>query len=497
MTYSIDDFDVSLTDELIKKIIDAAHQVDLNNLTLAEQAELVKLLEAKNYYEAGRLFYRWFDNRNGYDKHLAFLAAGTDFRQRAFLAGNRVGKSQTGAFEVTCHATGLYPSWWIGKRFDKPTSGWVVGKTAATVRETVQVALLGDAGSWGTGMLPRELILTPPSQASVPQAHVIQVQHISGGISTIVFKTNDSGRQSFEGTSKDYIWIDEEADLDVYFECLTRTMTTNGVIFTTFTPLKGLTPLIKSLLKDGNLDTPAEGISITTCGWDDAPHLDEATKKEMLARLPPWQRLSRSKGVPSLGAGVIYPIDPIDYTVKSFEIPPYWLKLASLDVGWNRTACLWLAKNPEDGVTYAYAEHYRGQAEPLVHAEAIKARGKVPMVIDSAAHGRSQIDGENLFKLYSDLGLDLNNANKAVEAGLYTVWSMLSFSKLKIFDSCTNLLSEMKTYRRDEKGAVVKSDDHLCDCLRYGVMTQDVARSDVPKKIDLQQTYNKNTRTGL
>ena len=42
-----------------------------------------------------------------------------------------------------------------------------------------------------------------------------------------------------------------------------------------------------------------------------------------------------------------------------------------LDVGWNKTAAIWGARNPETGVIYLYSEYYRGQAEPQVHVEAI------------------------------------------------------------------------------------------------------------------------------
>ena len=467
-----------------------------NILTLAEKQELIKLIERQEKYERETKFFRWFENREGYHKHLSFLSDGKFYRQRVFLAGNRTGKSETGAYETTCHLTGLYPDFWEGKRFDHATNGWVVSKTSATGKETTQVALLGPLGEWGTGMLPKEFIIHV-GKSTASTADYVQVKHVSGGISTAYFKTNDAGRTAFEGTAKDFIAIDEECDEDVYMECLMRTMTTNGIIYNTFTPLRGLSPLVMTFLQDGNIETPKEGISVTTCSWDDAPHLDEATKVEMLSRLPPWQRMSRSKGIPSLGSGVIYAVDPEDYTIDPFEIPANWLRFAGMDVGWKRTAAAFFAINPEDNTLYIIGEHYRGEAEPVIHAEAIKTHGKVPIAIDSAAHGRSQIDGEQLFKLYEELGLELHNADKAIETGLSTVWSMLSFGKLKIFKNCTNLLSEMKTYRRDDKGKIVKSNDHLCDAMRYGVMTRDIARTLQPKKVIDPRDFgfNRHTRT--
>lgn len=456
----------------------------MHNLSQAEKVELARLLEQKKYIESRRKFYRWFpdETREGYVKHMSFLEAGCKYRQRAFLAANRVGKSETGAFEITCHATGRYPHWWKGRRFDEPTKIWVVGKTGETVRDTVQVALLGNPGQWGTGMLPGDDIIHVTKNNS--RADIVTVKHVSGGISTIGFKTNDSGRQAFEGTAMDVIWLDEECDAPIWSECLARTMTTNGIIFTTFTPLKGLTDLITSLIKDGNLDTPCDGVSISTCSWDDAPHLPDDVKKEMLALLPPHQRLARSAGVPQLGAGVIYPIDPESYKIAPFEIPKHWLRITGMDVGWKRTAAIFGAINPDDGMIYCYSEHYVGEAEPIVHATAIKSRGDSPIVIDTAAHGRSQLDGHNLFDMYKEMGLDLYNANKAVESGIYAVWELFSAGKLKIFSSCTNMLSELKTYRRDEQGRIVKSNDHLCDALRYMVMTREHAKSPIPVVID-------------
>src|ERR1017187_2243178 len=54
--------------------------------------------------------------RELYPRHMEFLAAGATFRERLFMAGNRTGKTETGAYELTCHLTGQYPAWWRGKR---------------------------------------------------------------------------------------------------------------------------------------------------------------------------------------------------------------------------------------------------------------------------------------------------------------------------------------------------------------------------------------------
>ena len=207
-------------------------------------------------------------------------------------------------------------------------------------------------------------------------------------------------------------------------------------------------------------------------GWDDAPHLSEADKKKLYSAIPAYQREARTKGIPQLGAGAIYPFGEDEVVCEPFEIPVHFRRCYALDVGWNRTAALWLAHDQDTDVVYAYAEHYRGQAEPSVHASAINRRGDwIPGVIDPAARGRSQKDGERLIDIYGGpgLGLKLSIADNAVEAGILDVYDRFSTGRLKIFSTLRNTIGELRIYRRDEKGKIVKERDHLMDCLRYGV----------------------------
>jgi len=206
--------------------------------------------------------------------------------------------------------------------------------------------------------------------------------------------------------------------------------------------------------------------------WEDVPHLPEDLKKAILDSIPAWQRDSRTKGVPQLGAGAIYQVPESDIVVTGFEIPKHWPRCFGMDVGWNRTAALWGAYDRETSTLYVYDEYYRGQAEPSVHAAAISNRGKwVPGVIDPASRGRMQSDGTQLLSLYQNLGLDIEVADNAREAGIYQVWERLSQGRLKVFRGCSNTLSEYRLYRRDEKGLIVKKNDHLMDALRYMVMS--------------------------
>jgi len=207
---------------------------------------------------------------------------------------------------------------------------------------------------------------------------------------------------------------------------------------------------------------------LVNAGWDDVPHLDEQTKSELLEATPPFLRDARTKGIPSLGAGAIYPVVESSVVCDPFEIPEYWPRCYGLDVGWKKTAAVWGAWDRDDDVVYIYTEHYRGQAEPAIHAAAINARGTwIPGVIDPASRGRGQKDGEMLFEEYEGLGLTLDKADNAVEAGIHKIWMRLSTGRLKIFSTCQNWFSEYRLYRRNENGKVVKEFDHLMDATRY------------------------------
>lgn len=452
----------------------------------SEKEELLQLLEEKERRKKTRKLFSYYPDsgplrRELYVKHNQFFEAGTKYRQRLMLAANRIGKTEgIGGYEMTLHLTGLYPAWWKGRRFDRPIEAWVAGDTSTTVRDIVQRKLWGKFLEPGTGLIPLDTIKDRTLKRGVPDAiDTIFVKHVSGGVSQLVLKSYDQRRESFQGTKIDVIWLDEEPPLDIYTECLLRTMgttedkDTKGILMLTFTPLMGMSETVMTFLPGGQVQQNDDGSKYVVTGtWDDAPHLSEEEKTELWNSIPPFQRDARSKGVPQLGAGAIYPVPESDFVVDEFQIPDHWPRVFGMDVGWNKTAAIFGALNRDTDTLYLYSEHYRGQAEPSLHAESIKSRGLwIPGVIDPASRGRSQKDGLQLLQTYKDLGLDVEVAFNGVESGLYEVWQRLSTGRLKVFKSMSNWLYEFRLYRRDEKGRIVKQDDHAMDATRYLVMS--------------------------
>lgn len=194
-------------------------------------------------------------SRHHYPRHMEFFAAGAQHDERLFMAGNRVGKTIAGGYEARCHLTGRYPEWWIGKRFDKPVTLLAAGDTGQTTRDIIQQKLLGglwESEEWGTGLiehdcLPRKPVFAPGGTPGLYDT--IYVKHVSGKFSQFKLRTYAQGRKIFQGFELDVFWADEEIPVDVYYEGIMRLMTTRGIAYLTFTPLSGVTQLVKEFLE--------------------------------------------------------------------------------------------------------------------------------------------------------------------------------------------------------------------------------------------------------
>lgn len=422
--------------------------------------------------------------RDLYKKHLEYFNAGSEHKVRLMLAANRVGKTESClCYETVLHMTGLYPHWWTGKRFKSPTSWWGCAKDKAVLKDSLQLKLLGKVGNFGTGMIPRDCVDFDSLKEATKQETGIgsfRVKHVSGGYSDMTFKTYEAGRKSFESAEKN-ILFDEEPPLDIFFECMVRTMTGDAIMLLGFTPLQGMSTTVTYLLGDDPkfVDGPSQNCYLVMADWDDVPHLSAETKEKMLKSLPPHMRDARSKGIPMLGAGVIYPVPEADFVVEPFTIPEHWPRLYGFDVGSN-TAAVWLAQDPNTKIWYTYHEYFKKiedqRAEPYLIAQGLKAPGDwIQGVIDPAAANELK----NTFK--DTYGLLLTNANNDVEGGVYAVWDALVMGNLKVFSTCRGLLSELRTYRRSEKdNKIVKENDHRSDAWRYAYMTRERAKPKQP-----------------
>lgn len=237
------------------------------SLPEAKKLELLELLEERAEAEQKEKLFQLYPatgplRRELYPKHVKFFRAGADHSERCMMAANRVGKTWgVGGYEMALHLTGRYPDWWEGARFADPIDAWAAGDTSETTRDIVQLALTGvggdgGEGELGTGLIPGEDIVGEPThrRGIAGALDTVVVRHQSGGKSKLGFKSYDQGRKKFQGTAKHVVWLDEEPPLDVYTECLTRTMTVNGLMLCTFTPLEGMTEVARMFYEVSGCD---------------------------------------------------------------------------------------------------------------------------------------------------------------------------------------------------------------------------------------------------
>lgn len=462
-----------------------------------------------DYHDAGlnaqvelALSRRRLDFYRPYPKQLLFHNASKHpvITEVAIVAGNQLGKTLAAAAQTAIFATGQYPSWWDGRRWDRPTSGWVAGPTGQSTRDAPQKLLLGEANEWGTGMIPgRNIIEIKKSAHGVPDAvESITVKHDpTGKTSRILMKTYDQGRLRWQGATIDYVWYDEEPPEDIYSEGCTRTQVMNGFVFLTFTPLLGMSEVVTRFLKKRPLNS-----IVVKMGINDAGHYTEEQRKAIIDRYPEHEREARAYGNPIMGSGRVFPI-PWEFLAETpIQIPAYWRRIVGFDFGWDHpSAAVWLAHDPDTDTIHVTDCYKMREQTPVVHAAAIKARGvwiPVAWPFDGLAHDPGS--GKVLADLYRAQGVLMlkdhathpplpgkkeGTSGYSTEAGVVEMIDRMQTGRFKVFSTLSEWKDEFEMYYRKE-GLIVKDDDDLMSATRVGCMsirhaiTRVIPKSEVP-----------------
>jgi len=412
-----------------------------------------------------------------YAKQKEFHALGATKRERGLFAGNQLGKTYSAGAEVAMHLTGLYPDWWTGKRFDRPTRGMAGSESAELTRKGIQRILLGppeNKEEWGTGAIPGDCLVDTSPRAGVPDAvATIQVRHVSGGISTLQLNSYDQGRSKWQAETVDFVWLDEEPPSDVYFEAVTRTNVGGGLVFCTFTPLKGMTDVVHRYIAEPSDDRVMVNMTI-----EDAEHYTPEERAKIIASYPAHEREARTKGIPSMGSGRIFPIEEERIVIAPIAIPRHWVRIVGIDFGWDHpTAAAWLAWDRDTDTLYLTDEYRVKEQTPVIHAAAIKARGDwipVSWPHDGLQHDKGS--GEQLAEQYRKQGLAMlheratfEDGSNGVEAGVLEMLERMQTGRFKVFNTCQCWIEEFRIYHRKD-GKIVKERDDLISASRYGMM---------------------------
>ncbi len=441
------------------------------------------------------------DTYDPYPYQLKFHKTGAEANQRLLMAANRIGKSYCGSMELAYHLTGLYPEWWEGKRYGQPIVAWAGGVSNETTRDIVQFELLGspdDPEAFGSGTVPKNYIIKTERKPGVPNAKsVALIKHVSGGNSSLFFKAYEMGVEKWQGRSVDCIWLDEEPSRDIYSQAVTRTLDRKGMVYMTFTPEQGMTETVASFMN--NLQT---GQSLTNATWDDASetvmslkghkgHLDEGVMQQILSSYSPHEREMRRYGRPSIGSGLIFPIQEEKIMIDPIPIQDHWPRIAAIDFGWDHpTAVVWGAVDMEEEVFYVYDCYRMSKASPTVHSQSIRTRPHfIPIAYPHDGNRRDSMGNPGLADQYRNLGCNMllehftnppalgeNKGGNSVEEGLMAMLQAMENDKFKVFSTLSDWFEEFRMYHR-KGGKVVPIRDDIMSATRYAFQSQRFAVS--------------------
>lgn len=435
-----------------------------------------------------------------YEKQAVFLDAGRSYRERLFMAGNQLGKTETGAYEAACHLTGRYPDWWEGRRWDRPTRGWIAGITGLLTRDGPQKKLCGEPGvteAFGTGYIPKECFVDRPSLGrGVTDAYdTMQIRHQSGGVSVGKFKSYEQGKEKFQSETLDWLWLDEEPPMDIYSECLTRTNATGGMVFITFTPLNGMTDVVS-----GFINNPGPNKKMVNMTIYEVTHISPEEREIIIASYPAYQRDARIKGIPMLGSGRIFPYLDANIAEPSLsDVPLHWTKLWGMDFGISHPFGAVLTAWDRDADVIHILHAYRAADQRAVdHAVAMKHVGAaVPVAWPHDGDSREKSSGEELIMSYRKEGLlclpthaTFPEGGYSTEAGIMEMQDRMNTGRLKVAAHLAEWFEEYGLYHRKD-GLIVKERDDLMSATRIAVMAKRFGRP-----VALGGQYNKNARRG-
>lgn len=410
-----------------------------------------------------------------YPKQQEFHEIGATVRERLLMAANQTGKTLAAAMELAMHVTGIYPAaWWKGFRFDRAIRAWACGETSEVVRETMQLLLLGEPGQHGTGCIPKAaLVDIVPARGLADLADMIRVRHVSGDVSVISLKAYSQGRERFVGATIDYLWLDEEPDATIFTEALTRTNVSQGPSILTFTPLKGLSTVVKRYLLE-----PAVDRAVVRMTLDDALHYDAAQKAQIIASYPEHERDTRTKGVPSMGSGRVFAVDEEKLLIDPFKCPAHWIRLGGCDFGWTHYAAfveMWWDRDLD--VLYLVRTYRVREQTPLQHVEAVR-HWNLKWAWPHDGHNATLAGaGAPLSGQYHAGGLDMmhdhatfETGGNSVEAGVQEMNDRMRGGRWKVFRGQNEgWLEEYRMYHRKD-GLLVKEGDDAIAASRYCMM---------------------------
>ena len=223
----------------------------------------------------------------------------------------------------------------------------------------------------------------------------------------------------------------------------------------------------------------------------DNPYLSQAGDYEaMLLSLPEQQRRHLLDGDWDIKEGAAFTeFDRHVHVIEPFTIPNNWVKFRACDYGYGSySGVLWFAVAPNEQIV-TYGELYVSKvlatdlADMILDLEAEDGNIKYGVLDSSLWHKRGDT-GPSLAEQMISQGCRWRPSDRSRGsrvAGKNEIHRRLQIDefteepRLVFFNTCTNTISQLPSIPLDKKNPEdvdTKSEDHLYDALRYGIMSR-------------------------
>jgi hypothetical protein len=212
---------------------------------------------------------------------------------------------------------------------------------------------------------------------------------------------------------------------------------------------------------------------------DDAEHYSAEERQRIIDSYPAHEKEARTKGIPVLGSGRIFPIAGELLRCQPRDFPDHWPRLGGCDFGWTHPfAAVEIVWDRDTDTVYVNRTHRMSEATPVVHAAAVRPWGKKLKWAWPRDGRRETLEGAGiaLADQYAEQGLEMlhehaqfDDGSVSVEAGLMQMLTMMETGRFKVMSHLNDWFDEFRLYHRKD-GKVVKENDDLMAASRYAIM---------------------------
>lgn len=411
---------------------------------------------------------------------------------KLFIGGNRSGKTVGGGAETVKWLTGRHDRKDIPK---PPVRGRAIG---VDFIDGIDKIIIPEIKKW----LPPSYLKNSSWEDSYNSK--TRTLNLTNG-SFLEFMSYEQLVEKFAGTSRHFVWFDEEPPEDVFNENMLRLADVDGSWWITMTPLIEMSWTFDRLYEPWTQGTRGY-VDVFEVGTQENTYVTASALERVLYGISKEEREARLKGTYIKHTGLVYKgsfkpdVNILEDIIASDYWPLYhrkWGHFCMLDHGYrNPTAILFACYDPE-GRIVIYDEIY--QSEKLISENADDYLRKLEqlkinpeyIVGDPTIASTDPITGTSIHIEYAEKGVHISLGNNDVRGGIARVQHRFAENLLFVTRRCEKLLWEINRYRwdkyasakiatrRSNKETPVKKDDHALDALRYGIVSRPALKGEI------------------